>query len=126
MSHWNNYGVSVTDTSRTEDIKNALEELGLKVWTDRDDNVHGTDFAGGSGSVSTDEVKQALSRFMDSINALVQVDANDTSDTAYGQVYEVDGSSFERGESRRSGGESTRRDWYGISHDGVTVDGGKR
>lgn len=124
MSRWNNFGISVSDKDAVDDIEEALESLGLKVWDARDDNLMATDFGSDDG-VGSNEVKSALRSHMDGINGFVAVNANDTSDTADGRTYKVENGSWERGRSTHSGGESTRRDWHGISFEGVRVDGGK-
>lgn len=123
MTSWHTYGVALTDDASPEDIVETLEATGLHVYASRSGSVKATER--GSTSVSTGTVKRALRSHHDEITGFIAVSANDTDDTASGQVYEVDGQSFEKGRTRRSGDPSSRRNWHGITFDGVRIDGGK-
>lgn len=96
MSNWNSYGISLTNTSIQNEVIDALENLGLRAW-EAGDNVKATDR--GKETVPTDDVKQALQPFRnDGVNVFTSVDANDTSDTASGMVYEANNGSWEKHE----------------------------
>lgn len=124
MSSWHNYGIAVTDEDVLDDVVEALEETGLDIYSARS-NVKATDF--GPENVSVSEVKRALRPFRgEGVSGFISVNANDTSDTAEGQIYKVEKGSWEKGRSKWSGAESTRRNWMGLSYNGVRVDGGKR
>lgn len=123
MSSWNNYAVKVTDEKKADEIRSTLEQLGLNTWG-TDTEISATDFGG--GDVSSKEVKRALSQYAGGeVTALIHVSANDTSDTASGRAYSCDGGSFTKERSEMSGGESTRRNWYGINYNGISMGGGK-
>lgn len=118
--------MSVTDESVLDAVTETLESsFDMSCWHE-DLGVVGTTFAGGPRRVSGSEVEDALRSFSEVISGVVIVSANDNSDTASGTVYEVDDDGgFEKTRTRNSGGPNTRRNWPGISLDGIRVDGGK-
>lgn len=122
MTKWYNYGVALKDESVRDDVIAALEDCGLSVYSDRGSGVKAT---GNARDIDTDSVKSALRPLFDDITGFIFVSANDTSDTASATVYEVQDGSLEQVRSDYSGGESTRRNWFGVSYGGVSVDGGK-
>lgn len=122
MSSWNNYAV-IFKSKVEHDVKNKLEDLGLDTYHERDNALKLTDFGG--NNVSRDQVEKVLHSQLEDIDGYIHVDANDNSDTAYATAYSNENGSLESVQNGRSGGESTRREWYGIRHQGVGLDGGK-
>lgn len=122
MSSWNNYAV-IFKNSVEQDLKDRLEELGLKIYHEGDNVLKLTDFSG--EEISRSQVEKVLQTQLETVNGYIHVDANDVSDTAYATAYTNKGGSLESVKNGRSGGESTRREWYGIRHQGTSLDGGK-
>jgi len=118
MTNWNNIGIIITDESQKEEIISALNELDLVLYSDKDSGVKVTD-------IDYEPVKNAIQPYLSAISCVIVVNANDTADTANAIVYQVESEQLKKTRSDHSGGENSRYDWFGISCDGITVDGGK-
>jgi nitrogen regulatory protein PII len=123
MSRWTNIGIA--QIGNKDKVEEILNEEGLKTRV-VDDGVKATTFSAENRHLRMSDIKDIVrenKEFNDAI--VIIVDANDTSDAADGKAFRVNGSELERISSKSSGGESTRRNWYGISKGGVNVDGSK-
>jgi long-subunit acyl-CoA synthetase (AMP-forming) len=123
MTKWYNYGVIVTDDGSFSEIVTALESLGMIVYSERNKCIKATESA---RNINPKQIEKTLKNFSNHISVVISVTANDTSDTASGIVYEInDNGTFEKIRSELSGDEDSRYNWRGISHSGLSIDGGK-
>lgn len=123
MTKWYNFGISLKDEKVLSELVEELESLELSVYSQRDGSIKATENA---RRIDRNDVMDAIQSYSQSVEAVVVVNANDTSDTASGKAYELtDSGQLEQVRSDHSGGESTRRNWHGISTAGVRVTGGK-
>lgn len=122
MTKWYNYGVCIEDESVRDDVVEALEREGLTIVANGESGIKATENA---RDIDTDAVKSALRPYLNGISGMIFVSANDTSDTASATVYEVTDGALNQIRSEHSGGTDSRYNWYGVSYNGLSVDGGK-
>lgn len=123
MTKWYNFGISVEDEEASSELVEELKSLELNVYSQRDSVVKATENA---RRIDRSDVMDAIRSYSQVVEAVVVVNANDTSDTASGKAYEfTESGKMEQVRSDHSGSESTRRNWHGISRSGVRVTGGK-
>lgn len=123
MTSWMNYGICVTDDTTREKIIHDLEELGIIIVGETAEGIVATQKS--RSEVPQKDLKQILLSYEPNVSGFIQVSANDTSDSATGTIYSVTENNIEKMRTESSGGESTRRNWFGVSYNGVTVDGNK-
>jgi hypothetical protein len=123
MTRWANYGVCIADESVRGELLEAVRDAGLVILADKDAGIVMSKKS--SLELEKRDVMDILQEYISGVSGLIYVSANDTSDTARGNVYAVNDGEFERVCSEYSGGDSGRYDWIGISYNGLQVDGGK-
>lgn len=117
MTFWTNAKIRTDDPEAVAEIAEAV------VSGDPEPRIDQRESAVFICSIPDFDENVLLRRASQYASSAVVVDANDTADTAAGTAYDL-----ENGVNRlRSRGcnPDERRDWHGISYDGLRVDGGK-
>lgn len=122
MGGWVNYGICIADETKQDEIIEAVEETGLIVYSTNEAGFKCTE---SMHKTELDSFKSTIRPFLDSISAILYVEANDTDGTASGTIYTVRDGSLLSAESEHSGGEDSRHHWSGITYDGLRIDGGR-